>query len=162
MDLGVEGDRGRVGGLGMAQTVDEVESGRRDRHSLPFVGVAAREGVSDDVCGVGAVLHREVEAQELADPMVLRDRGEALVEEIFQTVVVCLDDEAPPPEIQPPVPHGLDEADELVLVGGQRAVAGRHWPTEEGDRVVLLSQDRPKPDGRRVALDGEQLGEVRR
>ena len=87
--------------------------------------------------------------------MVLGDRGESLVEEIFQTVVVCLDDKAPPPEIRPPVPHGLDEADELALVGGQRAVAGRHWPAEEGDWVALLSQDRPKPDGRRVALDGE-------
>jgi hypothetical protein len=35
--------------------------------------------------------------------MVLRDCGEALVEEVFEAVVVRLDDEAPPPEVQPPV-----------------------------------------------------------
>ncbi|XP_021317213.1 uncharacterized protein LOC110435676 [Sorghum bicolor] len=93
--------------------------------------------------------------------MVLGNRGEALVEEVFQTVVVRLDDEAPPPEVRPPVPHGLDEADELALVGGQRAVTGCHWSAEERDWVALLSQDRPKPDGRRVTFDGEQLGEVR-
>jgi hypothetical protein len=39
-----------------------------------------------------------------------------LVEEVLQTVVVGLDDEAPPPEIRPPVSYRLDEADELALV----------------------------------------------
>jgi hypothetical protein len=56
----------------------------------------------------------------------------------------------------------LDEADELALVGGQRAVARRHRPAEEGDRMALLDQDRTEAERRRVALDGEQLGEVRR
>jgi hypothetical protein len=50
--------------------------------------------------------------------MMLRDGGEALVEEVLQAVVVGLDDEAPPPEIRPPVSYRLDEADELTLVCG--------------------------------------------
>jgi hypothetical protein len=50
--------------------------------------------------------------------VVLRNGGEALVEEVLQAVVVSLDDEAPSPEIRPPVSYRLNEADELALVGG--------------------------------------------
>ena len=89
---------------------------------------------------------------------MLRDRGEALIEEALQAVVVDLDDEAPSPQVRAPVPYGLNEADELALVGGQRALAGRHGPAEEGDQMALLDQD--GADGRCVTLDGEQLGEV--
>jgi hypothetical protein len=49
---------------------------------------------------------------------MLRDRGEALVEELLQTVVVRLDEEAASPQVRPPVPHHLDKADELALVRG--------------------------------------------
>ncbi|KAJ1270264.1 hypothetical protein BS78_06G040800 [Paspalum vaginatum] len=84
-----------------------------------------------------------------------------LVEEVLQAVVVGLDDEASPPEVRAPVPDRLDEADELALVGGERAVARCHKPTEESDRVALLDQDRAEAERGRVALDDEQLGEVR-
>uniref|UniRef100_A0A0A8ZTW4 Uncharacterized protein n=1 Tax=Arundo donax TaxID=35708 RepID=A0A0A8ZTW4_ARUDO len=117
-DLIVDGDQGRISGLGVAEALDEVKAGRRNSHHIPFVIVATGEGVGDYVRGARPVLHREIEAQELADPMVLRDRGEALIEEVLQAVVVGLDDEAPPPEIRAPVPYRLDEADELALVGG--------------------------------------------
>jgi hypothetical protein len=39
-------------------------------------------------------------------------------------------------------------------------VAQRHKPAEEGDQMALLDQDRAEAERRRVALDGEQLGEV--
>jgi hypothetical protein len=68
------------------------------------------EGICDDVRGAQPVLHREIEAQELVDPVVLRDGGEVLVKEVLQAVVVGLDDEAPPPEIRPSVLYRLDEA----------------------------------------------------
>jgi hypothetical protein len=96
------------------------------------------EGIGDDVRGARPVLHREIEAQELAYPVMLRDGGEALVEEVLQTVVVGLDDEAPPPEMRPLVLYRLDEADELALICGLRAVARHHMPAEESDRMALL------------------------
>ena len=37
----------------------------------------------------------------------------------------------------------------------------RHRPAKEGDRMALLDQDHAEAERRRVALDGEQLGEVR-
>jgi hypothetical protein len=80
-------------------------------------------------------------------PVVLRNRGEALVEEVFQAVVVRLDEEAAPPQVWPPMPNRLDHANELSLVGGQRAVARRYWPAEVCHRVSVLDQDRPKADG---------------
>jgi hypothetical protein len=40
--------------------------------------------------------------------MVLRDRGEALVEEVLEAIVVRLDNEAPPLEVRPPMPDRLD------------------------------------------------------
>jgi hypothetical protein len=116
-DLIVDGDQGRISGLGVAEALNEVKAGRRNSHHLPYVIVAVGEGDDDDVHGARPVLHREIEAQELADPVVLRDRGEALIEEVLQAVVVGFDDEAPP-EIRAPMPYHLDEADELTPVGG--------------------------------------------
>jgi len=92
----------------MAQAADEVETGRRDSQQLTFLGVSARERVRHDVSRTRPVLNREVKAQQLPDPVVLGNCGEALVEEVFEAIVVCLDDEAPPPEVRPPVPDRLD------------------------------------------------------
>jgi hypothetical protein len=114
----MDGDQGRISGLGVLETLDEVKARRRDSHHLPFFIVAAGEGISDDIRGARPVLHREIEVKELANPVVLRNGGEALVEEVLQAVVVVLDDEAPPLEIQPPVSYRLDEADGLALIGG--------------------------------------------
>jgi hypothetical protein len=117
-DLVVDGDQGQISGLGVAEALDEVKARRQNSHHLPFIIVVMGEGVGDDVRGARPVLHREIEAEELADPVVLRDHGEALIEEVLQAVVVGLDDEALSLEIQAPVPYCLDEADELALVGG--------------------------------------------
>jgi hypothetical protein len=102
----------------MSEMLNEVKARRRDSHHLPFFVVTAGEGIGDDVRGARPVLHREIEAEELADPVVLRNGDETLVEEVLQVVVVGLDDEVPSPEIRPPVSYRLDEADELVLIGG--------------------------------------------
>jgi hypothetical protein len=68
----------------------------------------AGKSIRNDVRGAQPVLHSESKAQQLPDPIVLRDRGEALVEEVFEAIVVRLDDEAPPLEARPPVPDRLD------------------------------------------------------
>ena len=93
--------------------------------------------------------------------MVLRDGGEALVEEVLEAVVVRLDDETMPPQVRPLVPHSEDKPYELPLISGEGAMAGRHRPAEEGDRVSLLDKHGPKTIGGRVTLHDEGLGEVR-
>jgi hypothetical protein len=80
--------------------------------------VSRRESVSHRVRRAGLVLHGEVEAQQFADQVMLRDRGEALVEEVLEAVVVRLDEEAAPLEVWSPVADGEDEADQLPLVSG--------------------------------------------
>jgi hypothetical protein len=92
--------------------------------------------------------------------VVLRDGGEPLVEEIFEAVVIGLDDKSPPLEVWPPMPHGEHQVDELTLVRRERPMPWRHWSAEEGDRVALLDKHSPKPVGGCVALDDERLGEV--
>jgi hypothetical protein len=51
--------------------------------------------------------------------MVLWDCGQVLIEQVLEVVVVGLDGEAPPPQIRPPMPYGLDKADELPLICGE-------------------------------------------
>jgi hypothetical protein len=84
----MDGDQGRVSGLGVSKALDEVKARRRDSQHLPFFIVTTGEGISDDVRGARPVLHREIEAQELADLVVLRDGGEALVEEVLQVLTI--------------------------------------------------------------------------
>jgi len=93
--------------------------------------------------------------------MVLGNRCKALVQQIFQAVVVGLHEKTAPPQVWPPVPHGVHKPDQLLLVGREGAVARRDGPAEEGDGVALLDEHRAEPMRRSVAFDGERLGEVR-
>jgi hypothetical protein len=54
--------------------------GAKMASTTPSRGVTAGQRVSDNVLGAGFVFHREVESEKLADPMVLWDCCEALVE----------------------------------------------------------------------------------
>jgi hypothetical protein len=135
----------------LAKARDEVETGRRDRHQLAL-SVAAGQSIRNDVRGARPVLHSKIKAQQLPD------RGEALVEEV--AVVVRLDDEAPPPEVRPPVSDRLDQSDELALVGRQCLVTRSDGTAEECHRVALLDEHGAKPVRRRITLNHEGLGEV--
>jgi hypothetical protein len=59
------------------------------------------------------------------------------------------------------MPYGLDKADELPLISGERAMVRHHRPTVECDGMAILDQHHAEAIGRRVALDNEWLGEVR-
>ena len=92
---------------------------------------------------------------------MLRNGGQALVQEVFQAVVICPNGEAAPPEVWTPVTHRLDQANELTLICCQGVMSRCDLPAEEGDGVSLLDEDSTKPVGRCVALDDEGLGEIR-
>jgi hypothetical protein len=62
LDLVMDGDQGRVSGLGVSEALDEVKARRRDSQHLPFFIVVTGEGIGDDVRGARPVLHREIEA----------------------------------------------------------------------------------------------------
>ena len=58
--------------------------------------VPAGEGVRGDVEAARAVLHSEVEAEQLADPLVLRNGGEPLIQQVLEAVVVRPDQKVAP------------------------------------------------------------------
>ena len=144
----------------LAQPLDVVKMWGRDRQYHAIHGVALGEGVGDDVLGARLVLDDEVKAKELADPMVLRDRCKALVEEELQAIVVSPDGEAPAPEVRPPMPDGVNEADQFPLVSGERPVPRRGGAAEVGDGVFVLQQHRVEAMRQGVTLHHEGPGEV--
>jgi hypothetical protein len=103
--------------LGLPELVDEVEARSREGKELSLPGVAPGQCVGDGVRRARLVLDGEVEAQQLANPVVLRNGGQALVQQILQAVVIRLDGETAPPEVWPPVTYRLDQANEVTLVG---------------------------------------------
>jgi hypothetical protein len=60
-----------IRGLCVVRSINKVESGRGDGQHGAFLRIAAGEGVGDGVCCTRPVLHREVEAQKLPNPVVL-------------------------------------------------------------------------------------------
>jgi hypothetical protein len=101
----------------MTKTVNEVEARRGQRQDRALrAGVAPGQRVGDGVHGTRLVFHRKVKAEELAHPMVLRDRREMLVEEELQAVVVGADEERAHPKVRPPVVHGVHQPNELPLI----------------------------------------------
>jgi hypothetical protein len=119
-----------------------------------------RESVSHCVRRAGLVLDGEIEAQQFANPVVLGNRGEALVKEVLEAVVVRLDGESVPPQVRPPMPNSEDEADELAFICRQGAMARRDRSTEERDQVRVLDEHGPEAIRGHIAFHDEGLGEV--
>lgn len=93
--------------------------------------------------------------------MVLGNRGEALVQDVLERLVVSADHKGASPKVWAPVAHRLREPDQLSLICCKAAVSGRQSTAEEGDGAVVQVQDRPYSGPGRVALDYEGLVEVR-
>ena len=80
-----------------------VLTGREDDQQPRHAGTARRPPRS----GARPKFDGEVVAEQLGDPLVLRQGGEALVEEEFERIVIGAHDEATPPKIGPPVTNSL-------------------------------------------------------
>jgi hypothetical protein len=48
---------------------------------------------------------------------MLRNGRQALIEEVLEAIVVCLDDEVSPPQVRPPMSYGKHKPDEFALIG---------------------------------------------
>ena len=84
--LGVRG-----GGSGRPDVVDEGKGGHGHgarRRCATLLGVAAGQSVGDCVETARPVFHLKVEAEELADPLVLGNSRKALVQQKLEAVVV--------------------------------------------------------------------------
>ena len=92
--------------------------------------------------------------------MVLRDGGEALIQHIFQRVVIRADDESTTPKIGSPMAHCLNQADELALIGCHLEVRRREGPTEEGEGRAILVKNHAETGPRRVTIDNERRAKV--
>jgi len=108
------------------------------------------------------ILHGEVEPLHFADPVVLRDGGQALIQEKFQAIVVSTHQKPAAPEVRPPVPNRLEKPNQIPLIGGEGSVARRNRVAEEGHGLLVLQEHSAEPVGGRVAHDGELLREVER
>lgn len=86
---------------------------------------------------------------------MLRDRGQALVEDEFQRLMICADDEGTTPQIWAPMAHCLHQPDEFPLVSGQPAVSWWEGATEERDDTIALVKNGTNAGARSVALSDE-------
>jgi hypothetical protein len=66
--------------VGLAEAVDEVEAWAGDGVDHRFICVALGKSIDHRVGSTGLVLHREVEVEEFAHPLMLWYGGETLVE----------------------------------------------------------------------------------
>jgi hypothetical protein len=73
---------------------------------------------------------------------VLGERGESLIEQKLEVLMVCSDHKRSSPQIRPPVLHCLDEGDEFTLVCHQLGVSLCHLTAEEGHWSGALVEHR--------------------
>jgi hypothetical protein len=132
--------------------VEEDEGGPRQNYGRccaqcggGILSVPAGQGVSDRVEAPRPVLHVEVEAEKLADPLVLGHRREALVQQVLQAKVVGADDEVAAPQVRPPMSDRLDHTNELTLVCRELEVAGSERPAKERQGAGTLVKDNVEP-----------------
>lgn len=90
--------------------------------------------------------------------MSLRNCREPLIQQVLEAEVVDLDDELA--QIRPPVPHGLQQADELLLVGWQSLVTQREGAAEVRDRALILMEHHDEFGAQRIAPHNKRAVEV--
>jgi hypothetical protein len=59
----------------MAEAVDEIELGGGDGEDRGLLSVPTRQSICHDVGAAGLLFHQEIEVEELADPVMLGNRG---------------------------------------------------------------------------------------
>lgn len=118
----------------------------------PGVGIAAGQRIRNGVEVPQTILHGEVEAKQLADPVVLRHCREPLVEQVLEAVVVRPGHEVPPPEIRPPVAYRLHEPNQLAFIHGELEVPSSEGSAEEGEGSRALVEDDAKPRTRSITV----------
>ena len=106
------------------------------------------------------ILDGEVEAEELADPLVLRYGRQPLIQEELQAVVVRANVEGPSPQVWPPMTNGLHKANELPLVCRQLKMAWSERPAEESEGPIALMKHGAEPGARGVTVHHERAVEV--
>jgi hypothetical protein len=56
-----------------------------------LIYIAVQECVRDNVGHAWSLLHLKIEAEELARPLVLRDCGETMIQQVLQAEVISAD-----------------------------------------------------------------------
>jgi len=160
----------RVRGVGCsaADRIQEGEGRPRDGPgraraccSVHSLGVTPGQCVGHGVEAARAIFHREVEAEKLAEPLMLGNCGQALVKQKFKTVMISTDQKVTPPQIRSPMMNGLHQPDEFALISRKLEMADSERPAAVGEGSSALVKDGTKPRTRRVAIHDEEPVEVR-
>jgi hypothetical protein len=107
-------------------------------HHSPGVAIPTRQSIGDRVQPAGAVFNPKIKTKQFANPLILWDHGEALVQHEFERIMVCAHDKGASPQVRPPMAHGLDQADEFVLISSNVHVLRREGLAEEHQQPVAL------------------------
>jgi hypothetical protein len=91
---------------------------------------------------------------------VLWNRGQLLVEEEFEVVVIRLDHERSAPQIQLLVVHGMHQPNQFSLISREFGMAGSDRLAAERHRPGALVQDRAKPGPGGVTFHDELAVEI--
>ena len=102
-----------------------------------MLGVSAGEHIR--------LLDGEIEAEQLTDPLVLRDHQQALVQKELQAVVVNTDQKMAPPQVRTLVAHSLHQADELPFIRRKLEMARSEWSAEKCEGTDALVRDSAEP-----------------
>lgn len=80
-----------------------MDAQRRPLGCVVLVGsVAARESVGDGVEAPRSILHGEIKAEQLVDPLMLRHGREPLIQQVLEAVVVRVNLKRVPPKVGTP------------------------------------------------------------
>jgi len=113
-----------------ANVIEEAERRPRESMSEAVIFVLARKSISHHVEATRVVLHSEIKGKKLADPLMLRHCGQALIQQSLQAVVIHPHKEVAPPQVRAPVTYGQNKADQLAFVGCELEMTNSEGPTE--------------------------------
>ena len=74
--------------------------------------------------------------------------------------MICADQKVMPPQVWLLVADGLDEPDQLSFISRELEMTCSERPAEEGERSVVLVENRAEPSAGCITVHGELLCEV--
>ena len=70
------------------------------------------------------VLNLKIVTKQLADPCVLWNCSEPLIQQVLEAAMICANNEFPRPKIRPPMPDRLNQPNKLALISRELGVLG--------------------------------------
>ena len=124
--------------------------------------VTPRKSIRNCIKPTRFVFHCEIKTKQLANPLMLRHGGKALITHDLEGIMIRANYELPAPKIRTPMTNSLDKVDQFMFISGKLQVTSCKWPAVKGQWSFALVENGTKSCAGGISINYERMREIRK